>query len=91
MMNDGSTDGSREILQVQRPRGSAVRGLMPAFWVHNPACAQVQNEHVGGRTYYIYGTFTQLDSLPRGVNLTDPKTLDPSLGRVVHAGLRVTF
>jgi hypothetical protein len=76
MMNDGLTDGSRKILQVQRTRGSKVPrhnipamrsiveedrwwfddphratyvnyGLLaptvPAFWVYNPAYAQVQN------------------------------------------------
>ncbi len=42
-------------------------------------------------TYYTFGTFTQLDNLPPSVDLTDPRTLSPSPGRVVYAGVKAVF
>ena len=55
------------------------------------ATAFVNVDNLLDRTYYTYGTFTQLDNLPPGVNLTDPRTLSPSPGRVAYAGVRVSF
>ena len=43
------------------------------------------------RTYYTYGTFTQLDGLPPNFNLSDPRTYSPSPGRVFSAGIHLGF
>jgi iron complex outermembrane recepter protein len=51
----------------------------------------VNVDNLFNRTYYTYGTFTQFDNLPPNLNLTDPRTLSPSPGRVVYAGLHATF
>jgi iron complex outermembrane recepter protein len=51
----------------------------------------VEVDNLFNRTYYTYGTFTELDNLPPNLNLTDPTTLSPSPGRVVYAGLKATF
>ncbi|HUN98966.1 MAG TPA: TonB-dependent receptor [Bradyrhizobium sp.] len=51
----------------------------------------VNVDNLFDRTYYTYGTFTQLDGLPPNFNLTNPETLSPSPGRVVYAGLHATF
>jgi iron complex outermembrane receptor protein len=51
----------------------------------------VNVDNLFNRTYYTFGTFTQLDGLPPNLNLTDPRTLSPSPGRVVYAGAKVTF
>jgi iron complex outermembrane recepter protein len=55
------------------------------------ATAFVNVDNLFDRTYYTFGTFTQLDNLPPGVNLTNPRTLSPSPGRVAYAGIRVRF
>lgn len=55
------------------------------------ATAFVEVDNLFDRTYSTFGTFTQLDNLPPGVNLTNPRTLSPSIGRVAYAGVRVTF
>ncbi len=49
--------------------------------------AQVDN--LFDRTYYTYGTFTQLDGLPPKFNLTDPRTFSPTPGRVFYAGVHL--
>jgi iron complex outermembrane recepter protein len=51
----------------------------------------VEIDNLLNRTYYTYGTFTQLDGLPPNLNLTDATTLSPSPGRIVYAGMKVTF
>ncbi len=51
----------------------------------------VELDNLLNRTYYTYGTFTQLDGLPPNFNLTNPETLSPSPGRVAYAGVKVTF
>ncbi len=51
----------------------------------------VQVDNLLNRTYYTYGTFTQLDGLPPSVNLTNPETLSIAIGRVAYAGLKVDF
>jgi iron complex outermembrane receptor protein len=44
------------------------------------------------KTYYTYGTFTQLDGLPPNFSyLSDPRTYSPSPGRVAYAGARLEF
>ena len=43
------------------------------------------------RTYYTYGTFTQLDGLPPNFNLSDPRTYSPSPGRTVFAGVHLSL
>jgi iron complex outermembrane recepter protein len=43
------------------------------------------------KTYYTYGTFTELDGLPPNFNLTDPRTYSPSPGRTFFAGARLSF
>lgn len=43
------------------------------------------------RTYYTYGTFTQLDGLPPNFNLTDPRTFSPAPGRVIYAGVHLSL
>jgi iron complex outermembrane recepter protein len=65
--------------------------LHSSYKLNQWATAFVNVDNLLDRTYYTYGTFVQLDNLPPGVNLTDPTTLSPSPGRVVYAGLRVTF
>jgi outer membrane receptor protein involved in Fe transport len=51
----------------------------------------VEVDNLFDRVYYTYGTFTQLDNLLPGVNLSDSRTLSPSPGCVAYAGIRVTF
>jgi iron complex outermembrane receptor protein len=51
--------------------------------------AQVDN--LFDRTYYTYGTFTQLDGLPPKFNLTDPRTFSPAPGRVFYAGVHLSL
>jgi iron complex outermembrane recepter protein len=68
-----------------------VVNLHSSYQLNQWATAFVNVDNLLNRTYYTYGTFTQLVNLPPGVNLTDPTTLSPSPGRVVYAGLRVTF
>ncbi len=43
------------------------------------------------RTYYTYGTFTQLDGLPPNFNLTNPRTYSPSPPRTYFLGVKVTL
>ncbi len=43
------------------------------------------------RTYYTYGTFTELDGLPPNVNLTDPRTYSPSPPQIYFVGVKVTL
>jgi iron complex outermembrane recepter protein len=43
------------------------------------------------KTYYTFGTFSQLDGLPDSVNLTNPRTYSPSPSRTYFAGVRLTF
>ncbi len=43
------------------------------------------------RTYYTYGSFTQLDGLPPNVSLTDPRAYSPSPGRTVFGGVHLGF
>ena len=68
-----------------------VVNLHSSYKLNQWATAFVNVENLFNRTYYTYGTFTQLDNLPPGVNLTDPRTLSPSPGRVAYAGIRVSF
>ena len=68
-----------------------VVNLYSSLKLNQWATAFVEVDNLFDRTYYTYGTFTQLDNLPPGVNLTDPRTLSPSPGRVAYAGIRVTF
>jgi iron complex outermembrane recepter protein len=65
--------------------------LHSSYKLNQWATAFVNVENLLDRTYYTYGTFTNFTNLPPGVNLTDPTTLSPSPGRVVYAGLHVTF
>jgi iron complex outermembrane recepter protein len=51
----------------------------------------VNVDNLFNRTYFTYGTFTELDVAPPSLNLTNPETLSPSPGRVVYAGLHATF
>jgi iron complex outermembrane recepter protein len=51
----------------------------------------VNVDNLFNRTYYTFGTFTGLDNLPPNLNLTDPRTLSPSPGRVVYAGVKAIF
>jgi len=48
-------------------------------------------ENVLGQRYYTYGTFAQLDGLPPGLDLTDPRSLSAAPGRLFFAGTRVRF
>jgi iron complex outermembrane recepter protein len=77
----------------QEPKLSAygVVNLYSTLKLNRWATAFVEVDNLFDRTYYTYGTFVQLDNLPPGVNLTDPRTLSPSIGRVAYAGVRVTF
>jgi iron complex outermembrane recepter protein len=51
----------------------------------------VNLDNVLNRTYYTYGTFTELDSAPPSLGLTNPRTLSPSPGLVAYAGVHATF
>jgi iron complex outermembrane recepter protein len=51
----------------------------------------VNVDNLFNRTYFTYGTYTELDVAPPSLNLTNPETLSPSPGRVVYAGLHATF
>jgi iron complex outermembrane recepter protein len=51
----------------------------------------VNVDNLFNRTYFTYGTFTNLDVAPPSLNLSNPETLSPSPGRVVYAGLHATF
>jgi iron complex outermembrane recepter protein len=68
-----------------------VVNLHTALKVNRWATFFVEVDNLFNRTYYTYGTFTQLDGLPPNFDLTDPRTLSPSPGRVAYAGLKVTF
>ncbi|MGH7062777.1 MAG: TonB-dependent receptor [Stellaceae bacterium] len=68
-----------------------VVNLYTTLKVNKWATFFVNVDNLFNRTYYTYGTFTQLDGLPPNINLTDPRTLSPSPGRVVYAGLHATF
>ncbi|HET8883140.1 MAG TPA: TonB-dependent receptor, partial [Solimonas sp.] len=48
-------------------------------------------ENIFDRTYYTYGTFTELEGLPGNFDLEDSRTLSPSPGRAVYGGLRASF
>jgi iron complex outermembrane recepter protein len=65
--------------------------LHSSYQLNQWATAFVNVENLFDRTYYNFGTFTSFRNLPPGVNLTDPTTLSPAPGRLVYAGLRVTF
>jgi iron complex outermembrane recepter protein len=69
----------------------AVVNLHSSYKLNQWATAFVNVDNLFNNTYYTYGTFVQLENLPPGVNLTNPRTLSPSPGRLVYAGLRVTF
>ena len=73
---------------------------MPAYGVVNLHSSLKVNKHMTffvevdnlfNRTYYTWGTFTQLDGLPPSVPLTNPVTLSIAPGRVAYAGLKVDF
>jgi outer membrane receptor protein involved in Fe transport len=51
----------------------------------------VNVDNLFNRPYYSFGTFTELDNVPPILNLTDPRTLSPSPGRVVYAGVKAVF
>jgi iron complex outermembrane recepter protein len=68
-----------------------VVNLHTTFKVNKWATFFVNVDNLLNRTYYTYGTFTQLDGLPPNLNLTNPETLSPSPGRVVYAGLHASF
>jgi iron complex outermembrane recepter protein len=61
------------------------------FQVNKWATFFLNLDNLFNRTYYTYGTFTELDSAPPSLGLTNPETLSPSPGRVVYAGLHATF
>jgi iron complex outermembrane recepter protein len=72
--------------------------LHTALKVNKWATFFVEVDNLFNRTYYTYGTYTQLDGLPPNLDaafpirtLTDPQTLAPSPGRVAYAGLKVIF
>jgi iron complex outermembrane recepter protein len=72
--------------------------LHTALKVNKWATFFVEVDNLLNRTYYTYGTYTQLDGLPPNLNaafpirtLTNPQTLSPSPGRVAYAGLKVVF
>jgi iron complex outermembrane receptor protein len=48
-------------------------------------------ENLFDRHYFTYGAFTELDGLPPGFSLTNPRTYSPSPGRVFYGGVRVNF
>ena len=68
-----------------------VLNLHSSLQLNQWARAFVEVDNLFDRTYYTFGAFTSLRNLPPGVNLTDPRTLSPSIGRVAYAGIRVTF
>ena len=76
---------------VQPTLHAGVVNLHTSLKLNQWASAFVNVDNLLNRTYYTFGTFTQLDNLPPGVNLTDPRTLSPSPGRVAYAGVRITF
>lgn len=43
------------------------------------------------KTYYTFGSFSELDHLPPTVHLSDPRTYSPSPPRSVFAGVRLTL
>jgi iron complex outermembrane recepter protein len=51
----------------------------------------VEVDNLFDRSYYTYGTFTQLDGLPPNFNLSDPRTFSPAPGRVVYAGVHLSL
>jgi iron complex outermembrane recepter protein len=77
--------------QEQKLPAYTVVNLYSTLQLNQWAKAFVEVDNLFDRTYYSYGTFVQLDNLPPGVNLTNPRTLSPSIGRVAYAGIRVTF
>ena len=68
-----------------------VVNLHTSLQLNQWATAFVEADNLFNKTYYTFGTFTSLRNLPPGVNLTDPTTLSPAIGRVAYAGIRVTF
>jgi iron complex outermembrane receptor protein len=49
-------------------------------------------DNITDKTYYTYGTFTELDGLPAKYGfLTDARTFSPSPGRTFYGGVRVSF
>lgn len=80
-----------ELNQEAKLPAYGVVNLYTTLKVNKWASFFVNVDNLFNRTYYTYGTFTQLDGLPPNFNLTDPRTLSPSPGRVVYAGLRATF
>jgi iron complex outermembrane recepter protein len=68
-----------------------VVNLQSAFKVNKHMTFFVQVDNLFNRTYYTWGTYTQLDGLPPSVNLTNPETLSIAPGRLAYAGLKVDF
>jgi iron complex outermembrane recepter protein len=68
-----------------------VVNLHTALRVNKSTTFFVDVDNLFNRTYYTYGTFTQLDGLPPGLNLTDPTSLSPAPGRLAYAGVKVAF
>jgi iron complex outermembrane receptor protein len=48
-------------------------------------------ENLFDQRYDSYGAFTQLDGLPPGLNLTNPRTYSPGEPRSVTVGLKIGF
>jgi iron complex outermembrane recepter protein len=68
-----------------------VVNLHTALKVNKWATFFVEVDNLFNRLYYTYGTFTELDGLPPGLNLTNPVTLAPAPGRLAYAGLKIAF
>jgi iron complex outermembrane recepter protein len=68
-----------------------VVNLHSSLKVNQWATFFVNIDNLLNRTYYTYGTFTELDGLPPNLNLTNPETLSPSPGRLFYAGMKATF
>jgi iron complex outermembrane receptor protein len=45
-------------------------------------------ENLTDARYYTYGAFAELDNLPPGLGLTDPRSYSPAPGRLLYAGIR---
>ncbi len=80
-----------ELNQEPKLPGYGVVNLHTALQVNKWAKFFVEVDNLFNRTYYTYGTFTELGGLPPNLNLTDPRTLSPSPGRVAYAGVKATF
>ena len=50
---------------------------------------QIQN--LLDRRYETYGGFTELDGLPPGFNLSNPRTFSPAPGRLFYGGVRLSL